>query len=125
MDYFQFINTVIERGIIAVNIDYKDDENKRNGAIAGFEACRGKLPEELNKVWKEVEEYIKEAHNKREVNTYWWFRAYQLEVEWVCNVVSAMLYNQGKKPVLSWLPTGRGVMAAAYIIGEICNNNKE
>ena len=51
-------------------------------------------------------------------DNYWWFRCFQLEVEWVCNVVSAMLMNEGHHtPLLSWLPTANGAMKAASIVG--------
>ncbi len=57
------------------------------------------------------------AFHERKDN-YWWFRCYQAEVEWVCNVVSAMLMNEGHiTPLLSWLPTANGYIKVASIIG--------
>ena len=37
---------------------------------------------------------------------YWYARCFALEVEWVCNVVSAMLMNEGRPTIVT--PTARG-----------------
>lgn len=120
MEYNEFLKRVIDEGINAVKSDYtkEHDKYRLEGSIAGFEACRNKTPEELLIVWKESQEYVQKSYiDRNEPEKYWWFRCYQLEVEWVCNVVSAMLYNQDCKPILSWLPTCNGMSKAASILG--------
>jgi hypothetical protein len=120
MEYNDFLNRVINEGIEAATADYREERQKPHleGSIAGFEACRNKNPFELLDVWKESQEYAQKSFNDRDdPDKYWWFRCYQLEVEWVCNVVSAVLYNEGKPPILSWLPTCNGMSKAASIIG--------
>jgi len=119
MGYTEFLTKVIDEGIEAAKSDYTEESKKLEleGSIAGFEACRNKSPEELIEVWNEASKKMNDAFGEQRDN-YWWFRCFQLEVEWVCNVVSAMLMNQGKySPLLSWLPTVRGAMKAASIVG--------
>jgi len=130
MSYNQFLTRVIDEGIEAVKIDYADAENKREGSIAGFEACRGLDPTQLGDLFftasKNMTDYARDhieldriIHDNgfTMVQDYWWYRCYQSEVEWVCNVVSAMLQNEGTEPILSHLPTARGVFKAAEILG--------
>jgi len=94
MNYQEFLTKVIDEGIAAARKDYADQKDKLNGSIAGFEACRDKTPEELKLLLESSQISTKDAYTNQLVN-YWWFRCYEAEVEWVCNVVSAMLYNQG------------------------------
>ena len=118
MDYNEFLTKVIDEGIEAAKADYTKESDVQNleGSIAGFNACRDKTPEELIDVWNEASKKMNEAFGEQKDN-YWWFRCHQLEVEWVCNVISAMLMNQGNyTPLLSWLPTANGVNKAASII---------
>lgn len=35
-----------------------------------------------------------------ESDTYWFKRCYELEIGWVCNVVSALLVHQGRDPIV-------------------------
>lgn len=120
MEYNEFLNRVINEGIEAARNDYKKESQKPylEGSVAGFEACRNKNPLELFEVFKESQEYVNNSFAERDKHEkYWWLRCYQLEVEWVCNVVSAILLNEGKPPILSWMPTCNGVSKAASIVG--------
>jgi hypothetical protein len=118
MDYNEFLTKVIDEGIEAANADYTKESEKEHldGSVAGFNACRNKSPEELVEVWNSASKECQNAFNEQKDN-YWWYRCFQLEVEWVCNVVSAMLANEGHQPLLSWLPTASAAMKAASIIG--------
>jgi len=119
MDYNEFLTRVIDEGIQAATADYVEESDKERleGSIAGFNACRDKTPEQLVEVWSEVSAKVNNAFGNPEEN-YWYHRCFQLEVEWVCNVVSAMLMNEGyTTPLLAWLPTANGAMKAASIIG--------
>lgn len=120
MEYYDFLKRVIDDGIEAATRDYTEanGQNKLEGSITGFESCRDKSPEELREVYFKACEYVKQSYMEHEgVDRYWWFRTYQSEVEWVCNVVSAILHNDNKPPILPWLPTVNGVMKASLIIG--------
>lgn len=52
---------------------------------------------------------------KKELDEYWEARGFALEVEWVCNVVSAILMNEGKPTIIP--PTARGTIRASEIVG--------
>lgn len=116
-DYFAFLGRIIDDGIAAVRIDYKDREPYwTEGAVAGFEACRGLTVIELTELLIRARRVGQRAFRQRtNVARYWRVRAFESEVEWVCNVVSAALWNVGAPPIIT--PTARGVMKAAEILG--------
>lgn len=118
MDYYEFLNRVIDEGIAAATADYTepDDKQRLEGSIAGFNACRNLLPEQLVEIWTGAGKLVNVAFGDPEEN-YWYHRCFQMEVEWVINVVSAMLINEGQDALLSWLPTVNGMTKAASIIG--------
>jgi hypothetical protein len=118
MNYNEFLIRIIDEGIEAAKADYIGESNKNmlEGSIAGFTACKDKTPEELVEVWQKSSDNMNDAFREQKEN-YWYYRCFQLEVEWVCNVVSAMLMNEGGiTPLLAWLPTANGVRKAATII---------
>lgn len=113
MTYTQFLEHVINQGIEGARSDYKDerDEQRLDGSVAGFEACRGKAIDELLMEYTKANSLAQEAFNNQ-VDNYWWFQCYKLEVEWVLNCVSAFI----GKPLLSWLPTANAVTQTARIV---------
>lgn len=117
MDYKTFLAKVIDDGIDAATKDYIEEKEKEQleGAIAGFNACRNLLPEDLVELLKTASQYKNEAYFKQSDN-YWFFVCYHSEVEWVINVVSAMLVNEGREPLLPYHPTVNGVKKAAEIL---------
>lgn len=116
--YEQFLSRVIEDGIAAANADYRDRLPERRGSVCGFEACRGKSPAELAEALEMAQQAVA-ALIRREsefgTSTYWYYRCMQLEIEWVCNVVSAALTNENLPVIIR--PTARGVLKAAEILG--------
>lgn len=118
MTYNEFLDRIINDGIAAAKADYTkpEDVERLEGSIAGFEACRNLQPQELVDMFVTAGKYVTETFGDKQ-SKYWYFRCYQLEVEWVINVVSAILMNQGQSPLLAYLPTSRGVMKAAEIVG--------
>ena len=114
MDYKTFLKRVIDEGIEAAKEDYKDDPQKRDGSVEGFEACRGLKPHELYLLLQDSRNATQKAF-REQAKDYWRIRCREAEIEWVCNVVSAMLSNQGLTPLIT--PTARGVQKAASIVG--------
>lgn len=125
MNYTDFLNRVIDDGIQAARADYADpkDAHKLEGAVAGFEACRGLDPHLLTSL-------LVAARNKREaiyreqagvdesedaLRAYWWQVCFEAEVEWVCNVVSVWLRHNGQDQIVA--PTARGAAKALSILG--------
>ena len=110
------LNTIIDDGIEAARGDYTEPRNKPklDGSIAGFEACRGKSPDQIVLLMQEADATTRQKMMEQAPD-YWYWRCYQLEVEWVANVLSAILDAQGL-PIISNV-TARGMMKAAEIIG--------
>jgi len=113
--YNYFLNCIIDDGIAAVKIDYKDKPQELEGAIAGFEACRGKNPVELAQLLASARKATHEAYRDREVTDYWRIVCYEAEIEWTCNCVSAALANESLPVIVT--PTARGMFKAAEILG--------
>ncbi len=115
MDLATFLESIIVDGISAAKIDYKEtsDAHKLSGAIAGFEACRGKTPKELATLLGIARNEMQAAFVE-EKKDYWFFRCKEAEIEWVCNCVSAALINEGFDPIVT--PTARGELKANQIL---------
>ena len=115
--YWGLLNATIDGGIAAARADYvrPDQADKLRGSVAGFEACREKDRYELVALWSDAGAKANQCNGNATIygEGYWYWRCYQLEVEWVLNVLSAAL----RCSMLSHLPTARGVMRAAEIVG--------
>lgn len=119
MDYLAFLDKVIDDGIKAAKADYvkPSDKPRLEGSIVGFEMCRGKNPDDLVKLMLEVHREMSNwwiKGEKDDIDKYWYINSKQAEIEWVANVVSAALVNQGLAPIV--IPTARGLMKAAEVI---------
>ncbi len=122
---YVFLERLFVGALAAATSDYKDDPapNRRDGSIAGFEACRGlsaaSLGELLVTSRAETDALRRKFYDNDDpestTDKYWYQRCFELEVEWVCNVVSAILMNQGLPPIVP--PTAFGVMKAAELLG--------
>ncbi len=111
MTGYEFLNRVIGRGIEAAKRDYKGDKLK--GAIRGFEECRGKDSVALAALLKQANEDTRKAHRERRAD-FWYWRCREAEVEWVCNVLSAVMHVNGRKTIVN--PTARALMLAHEIM---------
>lgn len=116
MNYLVFLDKVIDDGVAAARKDYAHDEDKREGAVAGFEACRSRMPEEILVILRGAAEATRRAMLDDDPH-YWRVRCFEAEIEWVANVVSAALVSQGCAPLAAHLPTARGMMKAAQVLG--------
>ena len=123
MEFDKFLTAIIDKGIKACKRDYKraDQKSILKGSIAGFEACRGKntleLSQLLDKAGKTSQDWTMKSDlkSKKDIDKHLELRGFALEVEWVCNVVSASLMNDGLPTIVP--PTARGVMTASKILG--------
>jgi hypothetical protein len=118
MTYDEFLTRVIDDGIAAARADYVDPRHAKylEGSLEGFALCRGQSPHALQRLLVRVN---REAAEKRRdaAEDLWFWRCRADEVGWVCNVVSALLINEGQTPLTAYLPTARGVLKAAEIVG--------
>lgn len=116
MDWDKFINQIVDLGIAAAKRDYKRPDQKPllDGSIAGFEACRDKSVVDLPKILERAAQAQTEAQ-KYSTTGYLKAKGFYNEVEWVCNVASAALYNQGLPLIMP--PTVRAMQTAAQILG--------
>jgi hypothetical protein len=123
MTYNEFLTHVIDEGIAAAKADYTKPEDKARleGSIEGFEACRGKHPIDLQKLFWDARQKTQTAHH--EVNDgkitseeYWRINSFEAEIGWTCNVVSAMLMNEKMAPLDPLMPTARAVIKCDEIL---------
>lgn len=114
----EFLARVIDGGIAGATADYSantpNDKMMLEGAVAGFESCRGKSPEQLAILLREARINQTRAHAEQ-LPDYWRHACFAAEIEWVCNCVSALLQNEGLPIIVT--PTARGFLRAAEIVG--------
>jgi hypothetical protein len=104
MSLNEFIEAVIIRGIDGAKKDYSNPNNKNHplmleGAIAGFEACRGLEPTALVELLSQARINTRRAEVE-DLPDYWKHRCFEREIEWVCKCVSAVLVNEGAEPLV-------------------------
>ncbi len=122
VDLRDFIDIVVDDGIEAAKADYSKptDELKLEGAIGGFEICRGvedviDLQAALVKARERTREHRLADPDSDLATTYWLVRCFELEVEWVCNCVAALCALDGIGTPLANLPTARGMSKAKEV----------
>lgn len=117
--YVTFLDRIIDDGFGAAKHSYDNDDVKLRGAVAGFEACRGLSPVLLGRLLEKAHQSFLDLRpfgdNPDLEPEYWWRRCFELEVEWVCNVMSAWLMHQGLPTIVP--PTARGALKAAEVVG--------
>jgi hypothetical protein len=109
------LTKIIDIGIEAAKQDYAGPErtDKRTGAIRGFNECRNKTPDQLADLLFEANTRAVQAQRDQASN-YWYWRCRASEIEWVANVVSSLLMNQGRPIIVP--PTARGVLMADRVM---------
>lgn len=117
MNHDEFVNRLADDGIASVRRDdsLKAKPRRLAGSVAGFEACRGKSPEELLVLLGQADRDTDAHRGSKDVESYWAARYYAIQIEWVLNCVSAVMLNQGQRPIVP--PTARGMLRAAQILG--------
>lgn len=116
MNRTELLDAIIDDGTTEVPMAYPrpDQRDKREGAIAGFAACRGLDDEDLKRLLAASREATGKAMASNDVR-YWWHRMYELQVEWVLNVLSAAMAANGSTPPTGY--TARGMLKAADVLG--------
>jgi hypothetical protein len=120
MSHNDLLNAIIDDGLEEVRQTYTNlvyrQRLKRQGAIEGFESCRGKTEEELLQLLQRVKQDTIQAVQLTAPD-YWRVRYIELQVEWVLMVLSAARYGQGLSPIPSIPVMGRALRKAADILG--------
>lgn len=121
MTYDEFLTRIIDDGIEAARKSYSQPKQraKLEGSLEGFEACRGLNPAQLLALLEDAGQRVEAARRRvddgADIDEYWKERCRESEIEWTANCLSAVLANQGMKPIVP--PTARGVMKAAEVVG--------
>ena len=118
--YRQFLEEVIHDGMIAARSDYDPDKkaSELEGSLQGFEACKGKTPEEIYELYLGANKQSLNAYREEiERGEYWRIRCRALEIEWVLNVVSALRHLFLEPPLIP--VTARGMVKAIEVRGNI------
>ena len=116
MSHVDLLNAIIDDGTTEIPLAYPrpDQADKREGAIAGFEACRGLDDAALLALHARAQRETREAMASGD-RRYWWHRMYEAQVEWTLNVVSAARHAHGLPTLIA--PTLRGMNKAIDILG--------
>lgn len=113
MTYVEFLSFLIEDGIEAARLDYLDHPYKQEGAIDGFNECRALQPHALTNLLQDAQQTAR-VKWLVQAGDYWYWRLREAEIEWVCDVVSAVLYWHGHPVII--VPTTRGILRAIDIL---------
>ena len=107
---------IIDDGTTEIPLAYPrpDQKNKREGAVAGFEACRDQDDQALLTLLDAARGRTRQAMISGAAD-YWWHRMFEAQVEWTLNVMSAALQAHGMEPLIP--PTARGMNKAMDILG--------
>jgi hypothetical protein len=120
MTYDQFLIHIINDGIDAAREDYKDKPSWLSGALAGFEACRGKTPSQLGELLTTTSYEVSKQLGSRTIpdEAIWELKCKFEEIQWVCNCVSALVFTTTDIHLLKPLipPTARAVLKAAEVL---------
>lgn len=114
--YQDFLTKVIDESIQAATKDYEarpDQEHKLQGSVAGLNACRDLSPPQLGALLQRSQNVHRLCFHRTVLERYWRVTCFMHEVEWVCNVISVALINQGIPPIIQ--PTMRAAAMAERI----------
>lgn len=121
LTYQGFLNRVVDESIKAATASYGHREDKKGnamleGAVAGLKACRDKSPPQLSALLIRSKTVLHKCFHRTVLERYWRVNCFMAEVEWVCNVISVALVNQGIAPIVE--PTMRAALLAERISKE-------
>ena len=122
--YQEFLNKVIDESKLNVMTDFGRSHREGQadskdiaciqGALAGLEACRNCSPPQLSTLLERAAQAHHKAFHQTILNRYWRLTCFLFEVEWICNVVSVVLANQGMEEIVP--PTIKAALMAQQIV---------
>jgi hypothetical protein len=119
MVYLDFLNAIIDDGQYEVQCVYTKphQQAKKEGALAGFESCRGKTGDVILRLLEDAQKRTEIARTSTTLcsDVYWRIVMVERQIEWVLNVLSAGLDAQGLPPLTAF--TARGLAKAIDILG--------
>lgn len=123
MKYQEYLNRVIDESIADLDKYFALEPRVtllyHKASLAGLEACRGLAPPGLAMLLDRAQRIQRLALRKTAHDRYMKVTFFLHEVEWVCDVVSVALANQGMETIIP--PT----MVAAELASEITQNEQE
>jgi len=113
----ELLNATIDDGIYEITTIYTrpNQKIKREGGIAGFEACRGKSDEELLALLRQAKLNTRRVKDEEGVEQYWGAVMYERQIEWTLNVLSAAMHAHNMPPLIP--PTALGLRKAIDVLG--------
>lgn len=112
-----FIRRVVDDGAEAAREDYAGRgglfDTMLSGSLEGLSRCRDAAPADLAHLLAGAR-WERERAVGGDESDYWYKRCVELEIEWVCNVVSAALKDANQPTIIE--PTARGVLKASEIL---------
>ncbi len=124
--YQDFLNKAVDESIKGATESYGKRVDSRGramieGSLAGLNACRDLSPPQLAALLERAKKVHHMSMHRTVIERYWRINCFMHEVEWICNVVSVALVNQGIEPIIQ--PTMRAAMLASRITQESVDSN--
>lgn len=119
--YQDFLRRAVEESIKGATQSYghRDDSKGKamlEGAVAGLKACLDKSPPQLAELLMRARTVQHKAFHQTVLERYWRVNCFMAEVEWICNIISVALVNQGVPAIVE--PTMRAALMADRISKE-------
>lgn len=117
--YFDFLDKVIADCETSANTHYSSSPSELESALNALKTCKAKTPGELKDIYESAVSASREARFEKS-SKYTEIRCHEIEVEFICDAVSAILVNSGEEPILG-KPTKKG-FAKAHSVVKFLNN---
>lgn len=101
MQYEIFLENCIIHGIMKSQQQYTDI--KLQGFVDGFNSCKSKNPYQLRESLKASRITTRKAFKYR--NNYWYYRSYELAIEWICRQIGFAYPISGLRSIVSEIET--------------------
>lgn len=110
------LNGIIDDGIMEIRYAYTrpDQRMRMEGAIDGFESCRGKEPGDIRDLLSEAA-IARVAARDSGAEDYWWHRMREAQIEFTASVLSVALMHLGLPTIAT--VTLRAQLRYAEIVG--------
>lgn len=101
MKYEIFLENCITIGIMKSKQQYTDI--KLQGFLDGFNSCKSKNPYQLRESLKLARITTRKAFKQK--NNYWYYRSYELAIEWICRNIGYTYPTSGLRSIVSEIET--------------------